>query len=178
MHTARTGSSCASAGLPFGNASASPLGFEKACHQRSVGAFSPSSSKSILPRPKPQYRSEVAMRREPGLCRTKLDQPVIYMRPLWNRRRCHPYRIAQLDAGGSQHVPHPFNETEATTPPTTARLRMISDIPWPFIEVVEDRPHGATRRCAPSTYHASRRCPRARAMVQPDLGFTCRTRYR
>src|SRR3954453_24139249 len=31
MHTARTGSSCASAGLPFGGASASPLGFEKAC---------------------------------------------------------------------------------------------------------------------------------------------------
>jgi hypothetical protein len=116
MHTARTGSSCVGRGLPFGSASASFPGFENACPATVYWGLSPSSSKSILPRHVPNTGPKWRCDASPASAGQSSTNRVICMRPLGNRRRCHPYQIAQLDAGGSQHVPHPFYESEPATP--------------------------------------------------------------
>jgi hypothetical protein len=132
MHTARTGSSCVGRGLPFGSASASFPGFENACPATVYWGLSPSSSKSILARHIPEYRTEVPMRREPGLCRTKLDQP------------CHLHATTRESKAMSPIPDRSARRWRQPTCPTPLlRIRthdacqpqrgwvLISDIPWP-----------------------------------------------
>jgi hypothetical protein len=88
MHTARTESRCVGRGLPFGSASASFPGF--VCPLRVRRACCP----GIYPNTGPKWRCDAS----PASAGQSSTNRVICMRPLGNRRRCHPYQITRLDA--------------------------------------------------------------------------------
>lgn len=106
--------------------------FENACPATICWGLSPSSSKSILPRHVPEYRSKWRCDASPACAGQSSDQP----------RHLH---ATTRESKATSPIPDRSARRWPHTPSTNQNPRRLPTTAWLGLQVVEDRPHGATR---------------------------------